>query len=95
MAVVYSVSDPEADRTPLEEAIRNDTYSDGTKVWTPLVATSLLVWFVLAMQCISTTAIVRRETGGWKWPLFQIAYMTGTAYIGALVVYQVGHALGY
>ena len=90
MAVVYSVSDPEADRTPLEEAIRNDTYSDGTKVWTPLVATSLLVWFVLAMQCISTTAIVRRETGGWKWPLLQMVYMNALAYTGALLTYQIG-----
>ena len=54
-----------------------------------------MVFYVFAMQCLSTVAVVRRETGGWKWPLFQIAYMTGTAYIGALIVYQVGHALGY
>jgi ferrous iron transport protein B len=93
MAVVYSVSDPEADQTPLEDAIHNDTYADGKKVWTPLVATSLLVWFVLAMQCISTTAIVRRETGGWKWPLLQMIYMNVLAYTGALLTYQIGSRL--
>jgi len=43
------------------------------------------------MQCMSTVAIVRRETNGWKWPLFQIGYMTGLAYLAALFVYQVGH----
>jgi ferrous iron transport protein B len=90
MAVVYSVGDPEDDQTPLEDAIRNDTYADGRKVWTPLVATSLLVWFVLAMQCISTTAVVRRETGGWKWPLLQMVYMNALAYTAALATYQIG-----
>ena len=61
---------------------------------TPLVAVSLLVWFVLAMQCLSTVAIVKRETGGWKWPLLQLAYMNGLAYVLCLVIYQVGRALG-
>jgi ferrous iron transport protein B len=54
------------------------------------------VFYILAAQCLSTTAVVRRETNSWKWPLFQIDYMTGLAYIMALVVYQTlrhfGHA---
>lgn len=90
LAVVYSVGDVEEDATPLEDAIRADTYDDGRPVWTPMVAVSLLVWFVLAMQCISTTAVVRRETGGWRWPLFQLAYMNVVAYVAALIVFQVG-----
>ena len=50
-----------------------DTRPDGKPVWTPLVAVSLLIWFVLAMQCMSTLAIVRRETGGWRWPIAMLA----------------------
>ncbi len=93
LAVVYSVGDVEADQTPLADAIRADVDQNGKPVWTPLVAVSLLVWFVLAMQCISTLAIVRRETGGWSWPLFQLVYMNVLAYGGALVTYQVGSRL--
>jgi ferrous iron transport protein B len=63
-------------------------------IWTPLVAVSLMVYFVLAMQCMSTIAVMRRETGGWRWPLFQIAYMTGLAYAASLLVYQGGRLLG-
>ncbi|MEO6437390.1 MAG: hypothetical protein ABIP55_16725, partial [Tepidisphaeraceae bacterium] len=59
-------------------------------VWTPVVAASLLVWFVLAMQCMSTLAIVKRETGGWKWPIAMLVYMNALAYVAALVVYQIG-----
>jgi ferrous iron transport protein B len=54
-----------------------------------------MVFYVLAMQCISTVAIVRRETNSWFWPLFQIAYMTGLAWVGAFVVYQGGRLLGF
>jgi ferrous iron transport protein B len=90
LAIVYRAGDSEDDIKPLEDAIRADTYDDGRPVWRPLVAASLLVWFVLAMQCISTTAIVRRETGGWKWPLIQLAYMNALAYSAALLTYQIG-----
>ena len=70
--------------------MKADHYASGKPVWTPLVAVSLLVWFVLAMQCMSTVAIVRRETGGWKWPIFMIVYMNGLAYVACLIVFQVG-----
>jgi len=52
------------------------------------------VFYVFAMQCVSTVAVVRRETNSWRWPLFQIAYMTGLAWTLALVVHQVGRLLG-
>jgi ferrous iron transport protein B len=54
-----------------------------------------MIFYVFAMQCISTIAVVKRETNGWKWPLFQIAYMTGTAWIACFIVFQAGTALGF
>ena len=53
------------------------------------------VFFAFAMQCISTIAVVRRETNGWSWPLFQLAYMTALAYTGSLIVYQTGRFFGW
>jgi ferrous iron transport protein B len=92
MAITYGAGD--ADNTQsLSSALINDRYQDGRPVWTPLVATSLLVWFVLAMQCMSTLAIVRRETGGWKWPLFMLTYMNGLAYVVSLLIFQIGSRL--
>ena len=72
--------------------MRADRYANGKPVWTPLVATSLLIWFVLAMQCMSTLAIVKRETGSWTWPIAMLVYMNGLAYVVCLIVYQVGRA---
>ena len=63
--------------------------SDGSPIFNTATCASLLVFYILAAQCLSTTAVVRRETNGWKWPLFQIAYMTGLAYIAAFIVFQV------
>ena len=95
MGIVYSVGDVEDGKTAdLAHAMKADTYSSGPRagkpVWTPIVAVSLLVWFVLAMQCMSTFAVVRRETGGWRWPIFMLVYMNALAYVVALLVYQVG-----
>ncbi len=94
MGIVYAAGDTEADDTPLREAMMNDTRADGSKVWTPLVAIVMLIWFVLAMQCLSTVAIVKRETGGWKWPLLQLVYMNGLAYVVCVAVYQIGRFFG-
>ncbi|MCC7308701.1 MAG: ferrous iron transport protein B, partial [Acidobacteria bacterium] len=79
----------------LIDAVRSAKDQNGNIVWTPLTALSLMVFFVLAMQCMSTIAIVRRETNSWRWPLFMIGYMTALAYIGALVTYQCGLLLGF
>jgi ferrous iron transport protein B len=89
MAITYGAGS-EDETQPLAQAMQNDRYANGKPVWTPLVAVSLLVWFVLAMQCMSTLAIVKRETGGWKWPLFMLAYMNVLAYVVALGVFQIG-----
>jgi len=90
MGIIYSVGDPGEETADLSKVMRADTYPNGKPVWSPLVAVSLLVWFVLAMQCMSTLAIVRRETGGWRWPLFMLLYMNALAYVVALGVYQIG-----
>ncbi len=96
MSVVYAVeSEDEEDTSTLRERMKADKHADGSPVLTPLVCLSLLVFYVFAMQCLSTVAVVRRETNSWKWPLFQLAYLTGAAYLFSLIVYQTGRALGY
>jgi ferrous iron transport protein B len=62
---------------------------DGSKVYTLATGISLMVFYVLAMQCMSTLAVVKRETKTWKWPLVQLAYMTFLAYVMSLLVYQI------
>jgi ferrous iron transport protein B len=94
MGIVYSVGDDDENVEPLSQSMLADRYPDGRPVWTPAVAASLLVWFVLAMQCMSTLAIVKRETNSWRWPLGMLLYMNALAYVAALVVYQVGSRLG-
>ena len=96
MAVVYAVqSEDEEDMTPLRDRLRQETRASGKPVYSPLVCISLLVFYVFAMQCVSTMAIVKRETGSWGWMWFQLAAMTGTAYVLALAIFQIGTALGY
>ncbi|MEA3212161.1 MAG: ferrous iron transport protein [Chthoniobacter sp.] len=96
MSIVYNVESGDSENTePLRDTMRAERRANGLPVFTPLVCVGLMVFYVLAMQCISTVAIVRRETNSWRWPLFQIAYMTGLAWIGAFVVYQGGKLLGF
>ena len=91
LAVVYGVGEnaAEENRTSLYDALRHATRSDGSAIFTTATCASLLVFYILAAQCLSTTAVVRRETNSWKWPLFQIGYMTGLAYIAAFITFQV------
>ena len=91
LAIVYGVGQDAAEHhsASLYDSLRHATRSDGTPMFTTATCASLLVYYILAAQCLSTTAVVRRETGGWKWPLFQIGYMTGLAYLCAFIVYQV------
>jgi len=94
LSIIYSVEEDE-EGLALREAIIADQYPDGRPVFTPLVAVSLLVFFVFALQCMSTLAIVRRETNTWKWPAVMWLYMTGLAYLASLIVYQGGLLLGF
>ncbi|MGI8604252.1 MAG: ferrous iron transport protein B [Verrucomicrobiales bacterium] len=96
LSVVYAVQEADDDDpTPLRERLQREKHPDGTPVFTGPMVIALLIYFVFAMQCLSTVAIVRRETGGWRWPLFQFAYMTGAGYILAVAVFQIGRLLGY
>lgn len=74
--------------------IRTATRDDGSPIFTRATSASLLVFFVLAMQCLSTLVVTRRETGSWRWPALQLAYMSSLAYIFALVTYQGLRLLG-
>ena len=96
MSVVYAVeSDDDENLDPLRDKLISERRPDGKPVYSPLVCISLLIFYVFAMQCVSTIAIVKRETGSWKWALLQLGYMTGTAYVLSLLVYQIGTAMGY
>lgn len=96
LSIVYGVGNDDGDevRESLYESLRKATRSDGTPIFNTATCASLLVFYILAAQCLSTTAVVKRETNSWKWPLFQIAYMTGLAYVCALLVYQLLRHLG-
>ena len=90
MATLYSVGDDaDENNTTLREKMGAAKREDGTKVYTLAAGLSLLVFYVLAMQCMSTLAIVKRETRTWKWPVVQFIYMTGLAYLMSLAVYHI------
>lgn len=101
MGTIYNVEEDAAeDEDKMSVAVGAKMKADinertGKPTYTPLVAVALMAYYVLAMQCMSTIAVVRRETGGWKWPLFQIAYMTALAWLVTFVVYQGGKLLGF
>ena len=90
MATLYSVGESkDKDNTTLRQKMEAAVKEDGTKVYTVATGLSLLVFYVLAMQCMSTLAVVKRETRSWKWPLIQLFYMTGLAYVMSLLVYTI------
>ena len=94
LGVIYAVEGADEDDTPLRDRLRTEKHPDGQPVYSTPFCLGLLAYFVFAMQCLSTVAIVRRETGGWKWPAFQFAYMTGTGYALAILIYQIGSRIG-
>jgi ferrous iron transport protein B len=96
LSIVYDVGDDGGPASSsLVEAIHNAKRPDGSPVWTPLVGLSLMVFFVLACQCMSTLAVVRRETNSWRWPLFMVSYMLVLAYVASLITFQGGRLLGF
>ena len=87
MATLYSVGD-QNNSDPLKEKMRTAVRADGTPVYTLATGVSLMLFYLFAMQCMSTLAIVRRETRSWKWPIIQLIYMTGLAYLMSFIAYQ-------
>jgi ferrous iron transport protein B len=98
MSVVYNVAqgtDEDTHTRDLAQVMSQQKRSDGRPVYTTLTAITLMVFYVLALQCVSTVAVVRRETNSWKWPLFQWFYMGALAWIFAFITYQGGRLLGF
>ncbi len=96
LAIMYGMGEDAADHEEtLVETLRRQKRPDGTPVFTTATCLSLLTFYVLAMQCLPTQAVTRRETGSWKWSFFQLGYMTLLAYSVSFVVYQTAAALGY
>ena len=89
MATLYSVEGgKDADKQTLRQRMDSAKKADGSKVYTLATGISLMIFYMLAMQCMSTLAVVRRETRSWKWPVIQLMYMTGLAYMMSLIAYQ-------
>ncbi len=89
MATLYSVGDEDDNsNSTLREKMAQAVNDKGEKVYTLATGLSLLIFYVLAMQCMSTLAVVKRETRGWKWPIIQLVVMTGLAYLFSFIAYQ-------
>jgi ferrous iron transport protein B len=86
LATIYNVG--EAEEETIKKRMAAETYSDGRPVFTLASGLSLMVFYAFAMQCMSTLAIVRKETNSWRWPMIQLVVMTAVAYLGALVTFQ-------
>ena len=88
LSVLYGLGDESDDVSTLREKLAGAKRTDGSSAFDTATCLSLLVFFVLAMQCLPTQAITRRETGSWKWAVFQFAYMSILAYVMAFLTYQ-------
>jgi ferrous iron transport protein B len=89
MATLYSVEGGKgANPQTLRERMASAKTDDGVKVYTLATGVSLMIFYAFAMQCMSTLAVVKRETRGWKWPIIQLVYMTGLAYVMSFIAYQ-------
>jgi ferrous iron transport protein B len=97
MSTVYNVGndDSESGTSSLTKTLREQKHADGTPVYTALTAVTLMVFYVFALQCVSTVAIVRRETNSWKWPIFQWVYMGILAWGFAFATFHMGKLLGW
>jgi len=94
LSIVYGLGEGSEENEGLYDVMRGATHADGSPVFTASASISLLVFYVLAMQCLPTQAATRRETNSWKWPLFQLGYMSALAYTAAFLTYQTLHYFG-
>ncbi|MEP2777016.1 MAG: ferrous iron transport protein B [Luteolibacter sp.] len=98
LGVIFSVEETDDDvetRSLIRDKIQDATWPDGRPLFTPLSLISLLVFFIYALQCLPTTAVVAREAGSWKWAAGQFVFMSGFAYLASLIVFQVGSLMGF
>jgi ferrous iron transport protein B len=89
LATIYSVGDSGDEETTIKNKMREEVRQDGSKVFNFATGVSLLLFYAFAMQCISTLAIVKKETNSWKWPILQLVFMSGLAYLVAFIAFQV------
>ncbi len=94
LGVVYGIADADETSEGLRARVQADVHPDGSPVWTLPTGLAVLVFFAIAMQCTSTLAVLRNESGGWRWPAFVAAYMTVLAYVSAAAVRAGAIALG-
>jgi ferrous iron transport protein B len=98
MSTVYNVGKynrSDSSMSSMANTLKEQRRPDGTLVYTPLTAITLMVFYVFALQCVSTVAVVRRETNSWRWPLFQWFYMGVLAWGLAFITVRLGHLLGW
>ncbi len=98
MGILYrveEVDDEEQGRSLLRDQLAAAKWPDGRPIFTPLSLISLLIFFIYALQCLPTTAVVAREAGSWKWAIGQFFFMTLFAYCASLLVFQIGTQLGF
>ncbi|MEJ7594717.1 MAG: ferrous iron transport protein B [Planctomycetaceae bacterium] len=94
LGTIYSLGgDVDEESSGLRDTLKRATWPDGTPVFSIPVAVSIMVFFALCAQCVSTLMVIRRETNSWRWPAFSFVYMTVLAYIGAFLTYQIGMRL--
>ncbi|MGI9242347.1 MAG: ferrous iron transport protein B [Verrucomicrobiales bacterium] len=97
MAILYQVDETDDEtetRSNLRDRLAAEKRSDGSPLFTPLMVVSLLIFYIYALQCLPTTAVVAREAGSWKWAIGQFVFMSAFAYAASLVVFQVGRLIG-
>jgi len=90
ISVLYQANDKTNNKAQLIENMRNDTYADGTKVFTPLIALGFLVFTLIYFPCVAVIAAIKNETGSWKWALFTVVYTTSLAWFLAMLIHQIG-----
>jgi len=95
LGLVYGIGDADENDAPLRDKIRAERKAGGASAYTPLMGLSLMVFFALSCQCMSTLSVVYRETKKLRWPLFMFGYMTTLAYLVSFLVYQGGRLLGF
>jgi len=98
LGTLYSVADADESTPELRERMRSDRWTAGPRAGRPVFTVasglSLMVFYVLCCQCVSTLAVARRETQSWRWPAFMFAYMTALAYVASLAVFHVASWMG-
>jgi len=95
LGIIYQSSDEDDATINLQGRMRAERKADGSPLFTPLLAISLMVFFALCSQCMSTLVTVQRELNSWKWATFMFVYMTGLAYLAAMATFQLGRLIGF